>query len=46
MWNPPPAVQAKCDEFQVPLFKTKMVTMKFINAATIALEMNLAPQVR
>ncbi len=35
----------KCDECQVPLFKTKMVTMKFINAATIALEMEFAPQV-
>jgi len=43
--NPPLAVQQKCDEFQVPLFKTKMVTMKFINAATIALEMEFAPQV-
>jgi HPr kinase/phosphorylase len=43
--NPPQAVQEKCDEFQVPLFKTKMVTMKFINAATIALEMEFAPQV-
>jgi HPr kinase/phosphorylase len=43
--NPPQAVQEKCDEYQVPLFKTKMVTMKFINAATIALEMEFAPQV-
>jgi HPr kinase/phosphorylase len=43
--NPPPSVQEKCDEYQVPLFKTKMVTMKFINAATIALEMEFAPQV-
>ena len=43
--NPPLAVQQKCDEYQVPLFKTKMVTMKFINAATIALEMEFAPQV-
>ena len=43
--NPPPLVQQKCDEYQVPLFKTKMVTMKFINAATIALEMEFAPQV-
>ena len=43
--NPPLPVQEKCDEYQVPLFKTKMVTMKFINAATIALEMVFAPQV-
>ena len=42
--NPRPLVQQKCDELQVPLFKTKMVTMKFINAATIALEMEFAPQ--
>ncbi len=44
-FNPPPFVLDKCDEHQVPLFKTKMVTMKFINAATIALEMEFAPQV-
>ena len=43
--NPPLPVQEKCDKYQVPLFKTKMVTMKFINAATIALEMEFAPQV-
>jgi HPr kinase/phosphorylase len=43
--NPPAAVQQKCDEHQVPLFKTKMVTMKFINAATIALEMEFAPTI-
>jgi HPr kinase/phosphorylase len=42
--NPPKIFQEKCDEYQVPLFKTKMVTMKFINAATIALEMEFAPQ--
>lgn len=43
--NPPSLVQQKADEHQVPLFKTKMVTMKFINAATIALETEFAPQV-
>lgn len=32
------------DRAQVPAFKTKMVTMKFINAATIALELEFAPQ--
>jgi HPr kinase/phosphorylase len=43
--NPPPSVQQKCDEYKVPLFKTKMITMKFINAATIALELEFAPQI-
>ena len=43
--NPPLPVQQKCDEYKVPLFKTKMITMKFINAATIALELEFAPQV-
>jgi HPr kinase/phosphorylase len=44
-FNPPSYVLEKCDEHQVPLFKTKMVTMRFINAATIALEMEFAPQI-
>jgi HPr kinase/phosphorylase len=44
-FNPPQFVLDKCDQHQVPLFKTKMVTMRFINAATIALEMEFAPQV-
>jgi HPr kinase/phosphorylase len=44
-FNPQPFVLEKCDELQVPLFKTKMVTMKFINAATIALELEFAPTV-
>jgi HPr kinase/phosphorylase len=43
--NPPSLCQQKCDEYQVPLFKTKMVTMKFINAATIALELEFAPTI-
>jgi HPr kinase/phosphorylase len=43
--TPPAYVQHKCDALQVPAFKTRMVTMKFINAATIALEMEFAPQV-
>ena len=43
--NPPPYIIEKSDEYQVPLFKTKMVTMRFINAATIALEMEFAPTV-
>src|SRR5207245_1333582 len=41
--NPPKSVVELCDAAEVPLFKTKMVTMKFINAATIALEMEFAP---
>ncbi len=43
--NPWTAIEAACDRAQVPLFKTKMVTMKFINAATIALENEFAPQI-
>ncbi len=42
-FNPPKYVLEICDELETPLFKTKMVTMKFINAATIALEMEFAP---
>jgi HPr kinase/phosphorylase len=42
--NPPAHCEQNCDEYQVPLFKTKMVTMRFINAATIALEQEFAPQ--
>ncbi|MGA2220235.1 MAG: HPr(Ser) kinase/phosphatase [Verrucomicrobiia bacterium] len=44
-FNPPQIILEKCDEYQVPLFKTKMLTMRFINAATIALEMEFAPQI-
>ena len=44
-FNPPPYALELCDKLQVPLFKSKMVTMRFINAATIALEMEFAPQV-
>src|ERR1035437_6214648 len=43
--NPLPLVQQKCDQYKVPLFKTKIITMRFINAATIALEMEFAPQI-
>ncbi len=41
--NPPKHVIDLCDKCQVPLFKTKMITMRFINAATIALELEFAP---
>jgi HPr kinase/phosphorylase len=43
--NPPDYVVEKCDAHGIPLFRTKMVTMKFMNAATIALEMEFAPTV-
>ncbi len=44
-FNPPEYMLESCDQHQVPLFKTRMVTMKFINAATIALELEFAPQI-
>lgn len=44
-YTPSPAVQQKFDRYQVPLFRTKMVTMKFMNAATVALEHEFAPQI-
>ena len=30
-------------EFETPIFRTSMITMKFINAATISLELDFAP---
>jgi HPr kinase/phosphorylase len=44
-FTPPQCLIDVFDQHQVPLFKTRMTTMKFINAATIALEMEFAPQV-
>jgi HPr kinase/phosphorylase len=44
-FTPPQCLLDVCDAHKVPLFKTRMTTMKFINAATIALEMEFAPQV-
>lgn len=41
--NPPKYVMEASDAAEVPVFKTKMVTMRFINAATIALELEFAP---
>jgi HPr kinase/phosphorylase len=38
-------MQKMADECRVPLFKTKMITLKFVNAATIALELDFAPHV-
>jgi len=43
--TPTPRIEEICDKLQVPLFRTKMTTMKFINSATIALEMEFAPTI-
>lgn len=40
----PPLVARLGHEVQVPVFRTPMITMKFINAATIALELAFAPR--
>jgi len=39
----PKALADSAAHFQIALFRTPMVTMRFINAATIALEMDFAP---
>lgn len=39
---PDPILDA-ASEFETPVFRTTMITMKFINAATIALEFDFAP---
>ena len=41
----PPELLAVADEAQIAIFRTPMITMKFINAATIALEMDFSPSV-
>ena len=43
--NPPDYVREQCEALNVPLFRSHMVTLRFLNAATIALEMEFAPQV-
>ncbi|MCX7887169.1 MAG: HPr(Ser) kinase/phosphatase, partial [Verrucomicrobiae bacterium] len=43
--NPPDYVRRQCEAAKVPLFRTPMLTLRFLNAATIALEMEFAPQV-
>ena len=43
--TPPPYILELCNQAQVPVFKTKLVTMRFINDATIALEIEFAPQI-
>ena len=40
----PTGVAEMANEAGVPLFRTPMITMKFINAATIALEFEFAPR--
>lgn len=41
--KPPAALEAAAAEAGVALFRTEMITMKFINAATLALEFDFAP---
>jgi HPr kinase/phosphorylase len=43
--NAPASLVEMADRLQVPVFKTRMTTMRFINAATIALETEFAPQI-
>lgn len=38
-----PAILDAASEFETPVFRTSMITMNFINAATIALEFDFAP---
>jgi HPr kinase/phosphorylase len=40
----PSALREMADQSGVPVFRTPMITMKFINAATIALELEFAPR--
>ena len=40
----PPNLREMADHAGVPVFRTPMITMKFINAATIALEFEFAPR--
>jgi HPr kinase/phosphorylase len=39
----PPALLDAASEFEIPIMRTNMITMKFINAATILLETDFAP---
>ena len=39
----PDSLLDAASEFETPIFRTSMITMKFINAATIALEFDFAP---
>ena len=40
-----PALLAVAEELEIAVFRTPMVTMRFINAATIAMEADFAPTV-
>jgi HPr kinase/phosphorylase len=40
----PPNLRRMADDADVPVFRTPMITMKFINAATIALDFEFAPR--
>lgn len=40
----PEALLQQAAEYETPIFRTPMITMKFINAATIALETEFAPK--
>jgi HPr kinase/phosphorylase len=42
--NPPDYVREACEKHEVPLFRTKLLTLKLINLTTIALESEFAPQ--
>ena len=42
--NPDRAFRAAAEEAKVPIFKTPFITMKFINLATLALELMFAPR--
>ena len=41
--KPPPALSVEAERAGIAVFRTPMVTMKFINAATLALEFDFAP---
>jgi HPr kinase/phosphorylase len=41
--KPPPALLEEAEAAKVAVFRTPMLTMKFINAATLALEFDFAP---
>jgi HPr kinase/phosphorylase len=42
-FNPPPEAMEEAEEHQVVVFKSPLITMRLINAATIRLEMEFAP---
>ncbi|MBV9463760.1 MAG: HPr(Ser) kinase/phosphatase [Verrucomicrobiae bacterium] len=42
--NPPPLFLQEAEEHQIPIFKSPMITMRLVNAVTIFLEADFAPQ--